>query len=432
MTENIQNTAPALTTPEPAPEAAPTLPEKFKTVSGKLIQVVGDRTKSALMINYCTSKLQGSLLLNGKFDTTPEFLSEVNALDASDALRDDRGNELVLLPIDAIALESGFRGLIVDTDLCNSHNGWSWLLDPVEDPSWRGSTLSNAINALLQLVGTVQALWDRGYLLNAQDGRCLYFSAEYGTSHLVYDGSSVIKADEWTGDPTAAVNKALSSIIIRELTGAWPQVDASSLIELPENAGRLLPDSNTGDAAGPAPAVRAWEALPLSLRQAVAAECGQDGPGLTPEHWFSLLEEAQTSLDVCVSCGAPAFPTAKRCFFCESLLSQEGVKTTWNVESSVSRYGLTFGRGTDIYGCTVSPSLDKVPFMKLMYNRKNNSLGLRNLSGFTWSWTGAVDGTSGTVTPGQVLALKRGLSIEFDGVRDLRLSFLDYVLQVAR
>lgn len=431
MTENTLDTAPALTIPEPVlepmPESMPTLPKKFKTVSGKLIQVVGDGTRSTLMINYCTSKLRGSLLLNEKFDTTPEFLSEVNALDASDALRDDSGNDLVLLPIDAVALESGFRGLIVDTDLCSSRSGWSWLLEPVEDPAWRGSTLPNAISALLHLVRTVQALRDRGYLLNVGNGRCLYFNAEYGTFHLVYDGSSVIKAAEWTGDPAAAVNRSLSSIIIRELTGAWLQVDASSLIELPENADHLLPDSN-GDAEGPVPTVRAWEALPLSLRQVVAAECGEDGPGLTPERWVTLLEEAQTSLDVCVSCGTPAFPTAKRCFFCESLMSRAGAKTAWNVESSVSRFGLTFGRGTDIYGCTVSPSLDKAPFMKLMYNQKNNSLGLWNLSGLTWSWTGTVDGTSGTVVLGQVLALKLGLSIEFDGVRDLRLSFLDYVL----
>ena len=85
---------------------------------------------------------------------------------------------------------------------------------------------------------------------------------------------------------------------------------------------------------------------------------------------------------------------------------------------------MSFGRGTLIPGEFFGLSTQLTPYMKLMYNPKNNSLGIKNISNIKWLVTKSEE--TEDLLPGSITPIDAKMTIEFEGHPEIRMRFMGY------
>ena len=414
------------------------LPDQFKTVQGKMVRIVGkQKSPDFALIAYSSSKIQGNALLNAHVKDPSALLAEVNAMFDDGFLNDDQGVEVesLVLPIDAVDLSPELRGVIVDCDLSGYANGFSWLLDTSSEALSGGFDLANVLRTVLGLVKAIRHLDAKGYYYqDAFDGHQFYFNAEYGSCRLVYDGIGVVKggkADD-TDCPLeqspACISHGVSCIIMFLLTGAWPKGMEQTVVNCPVSDDNCATwDSDTDTFCGSAGAERAWKALPTAIRDAIRRSCfAEPRESIGLDDWIQVLQKAIDEKDECVFCGKTVFKTAEQCLFCGKATKKDGLLTKWSIQSDnqPGTLRMSFGRKTFFPGEFVGISSGFSPFLVVMYNQKENLLGIKNVSNIPWRI--AKSGVMEELKPGSISPIEKGMYISVDGHPGVEMHFLGF------
>lgn len=100
--------------------------------------------------------------------------------------------------------------------------------------------------------------------------------------------------------------------------------------------------------------------------------------------------------------------------------------TKWEIENKNQNYHIriSFGRGTVLAGEVFGIPSKSMPFAKLMYNAKLNSIGLKNMSNIVWHIE--VDGVLTDLFPGSIATVGKNMLIGFEGYTDIEMRFLEY------
>lgn len=416
------------------------LPDQFKTVNGKTVKLVGTQHSCSLaLISYSTSKIQGNALLNEAIENPNALLSEVDLMYDEDFLEDDNGdeNDSLILPIDAIDLSSDLRGIVIDCDLRMYINGFEWLLKPIflvsnihldKFDMTKHFTLSGALKSIISFIKVMQHLSEKTYFFKKLDGHQLFFNVEYGTFRFIYDGVDVVHADDLTENERLVLsdnfNNCVSAIIIHSLIGWWPHFAYRSLLEFPEKNDELKPDDYSDPSDEEHYAFAALGLLPSGLKQIIVDSCINGG--ITLDQWEKELNEAVNSIEKCLFCEAELFKAAKQCWNCEKQTDKSTLLTKWSVQMKDQEgiFKISFGRGFLIPGEFLGLSTQFTPYMKIMYNPKNNSLGVKNLSGIKWIITKSE--IPEDLLPGAIMPIDKEMSIEFEGYPGIIMHFIGY------
>ena len=418
------------------------LPGLFKTIQGKMVRLVGKQNSpSVALVLYTSSKVQGNVLLNTVLGNPSALLSEIDSMYNGGFLEDDNGNEndALVLPIDAIDLSPSLKGVIVDCDLRGHDQGFTWLLNPASKPFSESIHLENALNAVKSFVGTMSHLSTKGYAWQEIDGHQFFFNAEYGSFRLVYDGIGIVKQSEDASFDQSLLNGGVSAIILFLLTGKWPDVKGNGLVKFvaTDEAGTFSPATASLPAASStvsgepdnADAVESLKPFPTALRNALFDSCFNAAKkDIKLDEWMQILQDAIGELDKCVFCGHDVFKTAMKCLSCGKTTLKENLLTKWSIHTTnqPEDFRMAFGRGALVPGEFFGVSSTFKPFMRIVYNRKSNMLGIKNISSIRWHVT--ADDTKSTLLPGSVIPITGKMTIEFEGYPGVEAQFLGFDL----
>lgn len=370
------------------------LPDQFKTVQGKTVKLVGTQhSQSLVLVSYSTSKIQGNALLNERIANPTALMSEVDLMFDEGFLEDENGDEVasLVLPIDAIYIAPDLRGTILDCDLRAYEHGFTWLLAPMFRKSYAKSdpanqyAISGALHSIISFVKTMRHISGKNYSFNKIDGHQLFFNTEYGAFRFAYDGIDMVRGDEKEiSEMSDAFNNCISAIIIHSLMGWWPHYAYGSLLEFPSESDGLNSDNYESLTDPEHDAFHQLDILPSGLKQTIIDSC-MNGD-ITLDQWEKELNDAANSIENCVFCGAENFSGSKQCWHCEQQTDKRLLLTKWSIkmEQQACCIRLSFGRGVLIPGEFFGLSTQFTPYMKLMYNPKSNSLGIKNISGIKW------------------------------------------------
>lgn len=409
-------------------------PDQFKTVQGKTVKLVGaHHSQSLVLVSYSTSKIQGNALLNERIENPTALMAEIDLMFDEGFLENENGDEVdsLVLPIDAFDLAPDLRGTILDCDLRGYEHGFIWLLAPVFRKSYAKSdpanqyTISGALHSIISFVKTMRHISGKNYSFNKIDGHQLFFNIEYGAFRFVYDGIDMVRSDEKEiSKMSDEFNNCISAIIIHSLMGWWPRYAYDSLLELPIKNYGLAPDDYENPTDPEHDAFHQFDILPSSLKQTIIDSCKTGG--ITLDQWDKELNDAANSIDNCVFCGAEIFSGSKQCWQCEHQTDKSLFLTKWSIqmEQQACCIRLSFGRGVLIPGEFFGLSTQLTPYMKLMYNPKSNSLGIKNISGIKWLVTKSE--TTEDLLPGSITPIASEMTIEFEGHPEILMRFMGY------
>ena len=428
-------------------EAGQALSDRFKTVQGETVKLIGtQRSRSLALVSYGTSKIQGNVLLNGGIEDPAALMPDVDLMFDEGFLEDENGDELdsLVLPIDAIDLAPDLRGIVLDCDLRGYEHGFTWLLAPVfharcssqyatplENPFEKTTTpnsqnvLSGALKSIVSFVKAMSHIFNKSYYFTKMDGHQLFFNAEYGAFRFAYDGVDMAHGDEKAfSERNDELNNCVSAIIIYSLIGWWPHYAYDSLLEFPHKNDELTIDDYEDPSDGEHNAFCCFDKLPSGLQQTIV-DCCKNG-GITLEQWEKELNDALNNIEGCPFCGAENFSKSEQCWLCERQTDKSQMLTKWSIqrEKQAGCIWLSFGRGTLIPGEFFGISSRLAPYMKLMYNPKNNSLGIKNISGIKWIITKPA--TTEDLLPGSVMPIETEMTIEFEGHPEIQMRFMGY------
>ncbi len=411
-----------------------TLPAQFKTVQGKTVKLVGaQHSRSLVLVSYSTSKIQGNALLNEHIENPAALMSDADLMFDEGFLEDDNGNEVgsLVLPIDAIDLSPDLRGIILDCDLRGYEHGFIWLLAPIfrislaeSDPPYQ-NVLSGALQSIISFVKAMRHIFKKSYCFNKMDGHQLFFNIEYGTFRFAYDGIDMVRGNEEEASKTSdEFNSCISAIIIHSLMGWWPHYAYDSLLEFPSKNDSLNPDDYENPSDPKHNAFHQFDILPSGLKQMIVESCMNGG--ITLDQWEKELNAAVNSIENCIFCEAENFSNSKQCWHCEQQTDKSLLLTKWSIQMEQQAYciRLSFGRGVLIPGEFLGLSTQLTPYMKLMYNPKNNSLGLKNISGIKWFVTKSE--TTEDLLPGSITPIVSDMTIELEGHPGVLMRFMGY------
>ena len=418
------------------------LPSLFKTIQGKMVRLIGKQTSPSIaLVSYTSSKVQGNALLNTALVNLPALLSEIDSMYNGGFLEDDNGNEneALLLPIDAIELSPSLKGLIVDCDLRGYDQGFTWLLNPANWSSSESIPLGNALKAVKSLVEAMSHLNSKGYAWQEIDGHQFFFNAEYGSFRLVYDGVGVVKQSEGTSLDQSLLNGSVSAIILFLLTGKWPDGKGNGLVKFVASdktgtsssatAFQPLPGSSVCGKFDNADAVESLQSFPLVLRNALFDTCFDTSKkDIKLDEWKQFLQDVIGELDKCVFCGHDVFRTAMTCLSCGKTTLKENLLTKWSIHTTnqPEDFRMAFGRGSLVPGEFFGVLSNFKPFMRIMYNRKSNTLGIKNISSIRWHVT--ADDVKSILFPVSVMPIAGIMTIEFEGHPGVEAQFLGFDL----
>ena len=410
------------------------LPDQFKTVQGKTVRLIGTRnSQSLVLVSYSTSKIRGNALLNERIENPTALMSDVNLMYDEGFLEDDNGNEIdsLVLPIDAIDLTPDMRGIILDSDLRGYEQGFIWLLAPMfqtpyaEKDSTNHFVLSGALRSIICLVKAMRHIFKKSFYFNKMDGHQFFYNTEYGAFRFVYDGIDMMRETEKEISEIAdGLNNCISAIIIYSLIGWWPHYAYDSLLEFPSKNDDLNPDDYENPSDPRHKAFHNFDILPSGLKQAII-DCCMNG-GIKLDQWEKELNDAVNSIENCSFCGTENFLRSKQCWHCEQQTDKSLMFTKWSIkmEKQACCIRLSFGRGTLIPGEFFGFSTQFTPYMKLMYNPKSNSLGIKNISGIKWLITKSE--ATEVLLPGSIIPIAPEMTIEFEGHPEILLRFMGY------
>ena len=148
--------------------------------------------------------------------------------------------------------------------------------------------------------------------------------------------------------------------------------------------------------------------------------------GISLDQWDKELNDAANSIENCVFCGAEIFSGSKQCWQCEQQTDKSLFLTKWSIqmEQQACCIRLSFGRGVLIPGEFFGLSTQLTPYMKLMYNPKSNSLGIKNISGINWLVTKSE--MTEDLLPGSITPIASEMTIEFEGHPEILMRFMGY------
>ena len=418
---------------------AQTLPVQFKTVQGKTVKLVGTQhSRSLALVSYSSSKIQGNALLNEAIENPAALLSEVESMYDEGFLEDDNGdeNDSLILPIDAIDLSSDLHGIIIDCDLRSYINGFEWLFKPLFQDSpvpfaeadvKKRFTLSGALHSLISFVKVMQHISGKACFFKKMDGHQFFFNTEYGAFRFAYDGVGFIHAEEVDEKELPALsdafNNSISAVIIHSLIGWWPHYAYHSLLDFPEKDDNLSHDHI--DPSNPEhDAFVAFDFFPSGIQQIIVNSCLNGG--VTLDQWEMELNNAVNNIEKCLFCEAELFKSTKHCWSCEKQTDKSALLTKWSVQmkNQEGTIRISFGRGVLIPGEFFGLSTQFAPYIKIMYNSKSNSLGIKNLSSIKWTITKSEITTD--LLPGAIMPIDNEMTIEFEGHPDLMMRFVGY------
>lgn len=408
------------------------LPNQFKTVSGKMVNLIGTQNSSKLaLISYSTSKIQGNVLLTNAVENPVALVSEANSMFDGGVLDDEEGNEInsLILPVDAFDLSPMLRGVIVDSDLRGYENGFTCLLGSCEDRPLTSGNLSNALCAMKSFVKTLGHLATKGYCWREIDGHQFYFNVQYGLFRLVYDGVGVDKKSENDSpEQMEQLSRGVSSIIMFLLTGAWPDSAEGGVVKhLDSDVKSMSWDFEANRPCGEVEKLNKWNSLPEAMRNALFKSCfATPRDDISLEEWEQILQQMIDDVDKCVFCGHEMFKTAIRCLCCGKTTKKDDLLAKWAIRTA-NRHGefrISFGRGVTVPGEIFGISSGFMPYMKLMYSPNSNLLGVKNVSNTTWRVTRPEETIE--LPPESIVPITTGMSVEFKDYPDVCMQFLGY------
>ena len=149
--------------------------------------------------------------------------------------------------------------------------------------------------------------------------------------------------------------------------------------------------------------------------------------GVMPGEWARLFEEAAALAQECPHCGRLIPQGGSVCLFCGKETKKGNLLVRFAVEDGNGKlsYRLAFGRGKDIFGCSVWETFPRSPLLRAVYNAKRDILGIRNLSKADWL-AAAEDGSEREIHPGDTVPVAPGLVITFSLNPVVRMRFLGY------
>ena len=410
------------------------LPEQFQSVLGKTVKVIGKQNAcgQALITYGSKSKLQGNVLLNSEIDDVGFLLKQADTMIEEGFLEDESGNEigLFILPIDGVESSDqvSSKGIIIDCDLRNYSRGFSRL------PDWDNGVsinMTNVLNAIRDFVKTISHLQTKGYRFRRFDGHQVFFHANYGAFQFVFDGIDILSGGDFgmSDELQGLTERAVSAIIMRLLTGSWPFNCSDDLVDFLGicEDDRISWDPDAQEVCGTDEALRVWNALPLSIRDVLFNSCLSNAvQNVTLEQWMNILEESISETETCVFCGNGIFRSANHCLNCRNTVKKGALMTKWEIENKNQNYHIriSFGRGTVLAGEVFGIPSKSMPFAKLMYNAKLNSIGLKNMSNIVWHIE--VDGVLTDLFPGSIATVGKNMLIGFEGYTDIEMRFLEY------
>jgi hypothetical protein len=412
-----------------------TVPDEFISVKGVNIKVFGNQSILLPVVVSMGSnpKIIGNFIRHNQIIDSKSLLEKIERFYDSCAQAEDSRKEVssLVFPIDLAELKPEMNGLIIDENLKEFENGFKWLCDSSSSSSANNCTISNALEVLYQFVRTMKFLWDYDYVLNLWDGHQLYFNFEYRTFRFLIDFHSVTNKADWNRvqDPLIFTNSNIANVILHALTGSWSDnVDQSIVIDTKRDSNNSFTFNELSrEIDGPDHLISVWKSLSKNLQQAFIQTCFQNHKQyLEMDDWLLYIKEAIDSIDVCPYCKSSVIKTSSHCLICRHSLSRSELLTKWKVENEEQPFyfRLTFGRGTEILGGNISLQLGNLPLMKLMYNSKENSLGLKNLSLFDWEVFNKE--TKEIVSPGEIVKIEKGVLIKFYGYYGIQMTFLDF------
>lgn len=411
------------------------LPEQFKTVLGKMVKLVGKPFNDALaLITYSTSKMQGNVLLNSEIQDVEVLLEKTERLYEDGFLENENFEECdsIILPLDGVNVSDALKGVIIDRDLRSYINGIEWLLDPDSDVLRKSCNIENALRSVLKFVRTMKHLRNNGFAFDKIDGHHFFFNTEYGEFQFVFDGVDIVRVESFDDSYDNLYQNALSCVLLYLLLGVKSNNLANTPVVLKEDAAEegLVWDEETNALSGSQSALLVWDSLPENIRSVLFdVFFAKSGRVVTLDEWEPLFYEAIPDIDVCPFCGHHAFKTANKCICCGNTTEKSDLLTKWLIESTNQPQYLriSFGRGTTLSGAILGISSNSSDFMRLMYNAKNNALGMKNMSNL--SWYVVDDCVPKEIMPGKVVLIEDGLEITFDGHPNVSMRFLGYEIK---
>lgn len=412
-----------------------TLPEQFKTVFGKMVKLVGKPFNDVLaLITYSTSKMQGNVLLNRAIQDVEVLLENTERLYEEGFLENENLEECdsIILPLDGVNVSDALKGVIIDRDLRSYTNGVEWLLDPDSDVLRNSCNIENALRSVLEFVRTMKHLRNKGFVFDKIDGHHFFFNTEYGEFQFVFDGVDITQVESFDDSYDSLYQNAVSCLLLYLLIGVKSVNPDNTLVVLKEDATEegLVWDEETNALSGAQSALLVWDSLPENIRSALFdVSFAESGRVVTLDEWELLFCEAIPDIEICPFCGHHAFKTANKCIYCGNTTEKADLLTKWLIESKNQPQYLriSFGRGTTISGAILGISSNSSDFMRLMYNAKNNALGMKNMSNL--SWYVADDCDQKEIMPGKVALIEDGLEITFDGHPNVSMRFLGYEIK---
>lgn len=412
-----------------------TLPVQFKTVLGKMVKLAGKPFNDVLaLITYSTSKLQGNTFINSAIQDVASLLKDIDKLYEEGFLENEAFEECdsIVFPIDGVNIADTLKGVIIDRDLRSYVNGFEWLLDSANDALHNSNNIENVLRSVLGFLKTMKHLRNKNIIFNKIDGHHFFFNTEYGEFQFVFDGVDIAQTNNIDDSYDNTYQYAISCIIMYLLTGTKidKQIDtmlALSILKEDDAEDGLVWDQVTNNLCGSQFSLKAWNSLPVEIRNTLFDAFFADTTrNITLDEWEKLLNEVILEVEVCAFCSHNAFKTAKQCIYCGNATEKAALLTKWLIEThSQPQYlKIAFGRGTTLPGNILGIHLNTSEFMRLMYNSKTNSLGLKNLSNISWFIT--ADENYKEIIPGKVVLIEDELEITFDGYPDVSMRFLGY------
>lgn len=411
------------------------IPDQFKTALGKMVKVIGKPYNEKMaLISYSTSKIQGNALIIPAIEDVASLLDEVEKIYEDGILEDDNLEECdsIILPIDGVDISENVKGVIIDRDLRSYSNGVSWLLDPDSEALRDSGSIVNVLRSVLTFIRTMKHLCDKGVSFEKIDGHHFFFNTEYGEFQFLFDGVDVARKESVDKSYEESFQNVVACMLMNLFTGT-NIAEQNEILMAFDDMGEdddetgLVWDQETGSFVASPAALNAWNSLPEKLSstlfEAVFAEKRRT---VTLDEWESLICEGIAEAEECVFCGKYVLKTAKQCICCGNATEKADLLTKWLIENTNQPQYLriTFGRGTTLAGAILGISSNSSDFMRLVYNAKNNALGVKNLSNL--SWYVADDCDRKEIMPGKVMLIEDGLEITFDGYSDVSMRFLGY------
>ena len=398
-------------------KSADFLPEQFKTVKGKMVSVIGKQQSGRpVLLSYSLSRLQASALLNSETEDVLSLLEQVDSLFNKGFFENDKGEEVdnFILPLDAVDLSPDLRGVIVDSDLRLFTNGFVWLLNP-DNLSLKSGNLVNALSSILNFVTTMKHIQDKGCYMRKIDGHNFFFNAEYGMFYFVWDSPCMVTDTEPESSAKSLFETSVSSIIMFLLTGSWPLNSNNEILE----HGETDADLNASEF---------FKSLPDTMQTALQHSCmAETRQNVSLSDWELFFKGAISEVENCVFCGKDIFASNTNCMHCGAATRKADLLTSWVVQNKNRplRFKISFGRGTILTGDIVGVGRDQGDLMKLMYNSRSNSLGLKNLSSLDWHIlkNGSFEKT---VHPDSIAVIQKDIEIEFENYPEVTMRFLGY------